>query len=110
MAQLHHTASSDNRVSRSAGCLELDVVWRFGTAASALQAMSASGLKPAQTTDWRLLALTESYERDTGHRGFVLRPGKQCLLPMNAGAAAAFAVRHWRAVLLVQSLCLLSSW
>ncbi|PRW58940.1 serine threonine- kinase Nek1 isoform X5 [Chlorella sorokiniana] len=67
------------------GCLELDVVWRFPSAAAALQSAAAAGellgeeaasasLAPQQAAEWRLLALSDSYERDTGHRGFVLRP------------------------------------
>jgi hypothetical protein len=69
-----------NRLPRLfAGCLELDVVWRFPSASEALQAQAAAGseaLAPLHAAQWRLLALSGSYERDTGHRGFVLRAGK----------------------------------
>ncbi|KAL4859894.1 26S proteasome non-ATPase regulatory subunit 13 A [Chlorella vulgaris] len=62
------------------GCLELDLVWCFPDATTALQAHAADDGQPgsvtccvpAQATDWRLLALGASYERDSGHRGFVL--------------------------------------
>ena len=63
-----------------AGCLELDVVWRFPSASEALQAQAPAGseaLAPLHAAHWRLLALSGSYERDTGHRGFVLRAGKR---------------------------------
>lgn len=74
-----------------AGCLELDVVWRFPSAAAALhthaldqppssaagEEAGLGGLAPAQAASWRLLALSTSYERYTGHRGFVLRAGAQ---------------------------------
>lgn len=75
----------------SAGCLELDVVWRFPSAAAAVHAHGvepssddgsdtevacAGSLAPADAAHWRLLALGTSYERDTGHRGFVLRAGE----------------------------------
>lgn len=76
--------------ARPAGCLELDVVWRFPSAAAALQAAGAAGellgeetasasLAPALAAEWRLLALSDSYERDSGHRGFVLRPGEHAV-------------------------------
>ncbi|KAL4425754.1 hypothetical protein ABPG75_009770 [Micractinium tetrahymenae] len=70
------------------GCLELDVVWRFPSAAGAVHTHAlepphasaaaaeagSDSLVPAEAADWRLLALSTSYERDSGHRGFVLRP------------------------------------
>jgi len=86
LANLRHVPTS------SAGCLELDVVWRFPSAAAALQASVGAGellgeeaasasLAPAHAAEWHLLALSDSYERDTGHRGFVLRPGEHAALP-----------------------------
>lgn len=62
------------------------MVWRFPSAAAALGAHAAAGellavpvpsasLAPGEAAAWRLLALGDTYERDSGHRGFVLRPG-----------------------------------
>lgn len=80
------------------GCLELDLVWRFPSAAAALQAHAGggeaapseaapAGLAPAEASEWRLLALGDAYERDTGHRGFVLRPGKRPGPPLQSWPA-----------------------
>jgi hypothetical protein len=80
-----------------AGCLELDLVWRFPSAADALQAQAGvegqEDLPPrphARAATWRLLALGSEYERDNGHRGFVLRPGKPVVDRVNEDGSPAW--------------------
>ena len=79
------------------GCLELDVVWRYASAADALAALAPAddavaavaavastadlvaerAPEPSEAAEWRLLALSSTYERDSGQRGLVLRPGER---------------------------------
>lgn len=100
-------------------CLELDLVWRFNSGAAALaaeaaeeerrevgavgEASEAPHLSPSAAEEWRLAALGQGHERDTGLRGFLLRPAdkRRLFLRLQSGEAArghgVQAPEGWRA-------------
>ena len=58
-------------------------MWTFQSPTAAQRALQSGGtggvptLDPSRAAEWRVLAMSSDYERDSGRRGFVLRAGKR---------------------------------